>query len=128
MEELSKIAERIWKLFPHFKDEVTVKKLMTYTGLHKSSIYNALDELESSGCIDYNPENHSWVIKSVTQEKPLKEKPPERQLSQSERQKLETLAAARAETSCLAKNFPSLQPLDDLLTIHKQKRKELGLE
>jgi hypothetical protein len=64
----------------------------------------------------------------VDRKESLEEKPLGRQLSKSERERLEELVQGRAEVKFAAQNFPSLQPLDDLLEIHKKMRKEAGLE
>jgi DNA-binding IclR family transcriptional regulator len=125
MEKLSKNAERIWNSLSHFPEGAAVIKLERNTGLHKSRVYEALQELESKGFVDHKKQ--SYIPKGIAKEI-TKETPPGRQLSKSERKRLEELVEARAEVKFVAQNYPSLQPLDDLLEIHKEKRKEAGLE
>lgn len=67
-------------------------------------------------------------INRVDRKESLEEKPLGRQLSKSERQRLEELAQARAEIDFVAKHFPSFQPLKEFSDIYQQKRKEAGLE
>ena len=132
VDEILKLTNKPWISSGDLAKEVSERLNLTLRQAY-NLIKKAVDdhsirkvEIENGGVIYGLVESGPSPVQDTGSE--IRKNSHKRQISNSERKRLEELAQSRAEIDLIAGNFPSLQPLKDLSDIYKEKRKELGLE